>query len=116
MLRLNDDFGTNGMDVYDKTNEWFVQVREQFEELNQHIIKAITDKNFTRSIELDSVRQDILRELCLIDPALINEEFFSFIEHCAQENAALISKVEDDMEILTYQTSKQMRMQAAYLR
>ena len=57
-----------------------------------------------------------MRELCLIDPALINEEFFSFIEHCAQENAALISKVEDDMEILTYQTSKQMRMQAAYLR
>ena len=76
MLRLNDDFGTNGMDVYDKTNEWFDQVREQFEELNQHIIKAITDKNFTRSIELDSARQDILRELCLIDPALINEEFF----------------------------------------
>ena len=79
------------MDVYDKTNEWFVQVREQFEELNQHIIKAITDKNFTRSIELDSARQDILRELCLIDPALINEEFFPFITISPRKITTFIS-------------------------
>ena len=90
MLRLNDDFGTNGMDVYDKTNEWFVQVREQFEELNQHIIKAITDKNFTRSIELDSARQDILRELCLIDPALINIEEKYLLDESVNISAAIL--------------------------
>ena len=96
--------------------KWVEDMRTQFEELNRHIAGAITDKNFARAVVLDSARQDILKDLCLKDPALVDECFFTFIEHCARENASLISQIENDMEELTTKSSQQMRMQVAYSR
>jgi hypothetical protein len=95
---------------------WIADMRLQFEELNHHIASAITDKNFSRAIALDTARQDALKDLCLKDPALIDEGFFTFIEHCARENASLISQIQNDMEELTTKSSQQMRMQVAYSR
>ena len=97
-------------------SKWVEDMRTQFEELNHHIAGAITDKNFARAVALDSARQDILKDLCLKDPALVDEGFFTFIEHCARENASLISQIENDMEELTTKSSQQMRMQVAYSR
>jgi hypothetical protein len=97
-------------------NNWIADMRLQFEELNHHIASAITDKNFTRAIALDTARQDALKDLCLKDPALIDKGFFAFIECCARENASLISKIENEMEELTTKSSQQMRMQIAYSR
>ena len=91
-------------------------MRLQFEELNHHIAGAIADKDFARAVVLDTARQDILKNLCLRDPALVDENFFIFIENCARENASLISQVENDMEELTTKSSQQMRMQVAYSR
>ena len=116
MLHLNDGSIPGKIeDGFDNT-EWIAKIRSQFEELNHHIAGAITDKNFARAVALDSARQDILKDLCLKDPALIDEGFFIFIEHCARENASLISQIENDMEELTTRSSKQMRMQIAYSR
>jgi hypothetical protein len=97
-------------------DNWIADMRLQFEELNHHIASAITDKNFSRAIALDTARQDALKDLCLRDPALIDKGFFAFIECCARENASLISKIENDMEELTTKSSQQMRMQIAYSR
>lgn len=116
MLHLNDESAPDKIKDGVKGNEWIVEMRLQFQELNHHIVSALADKNFTRAIELDTARQDILKDLCLKDPALIDEGFFTFIEHCARENTSLISQIENDMEDLTTRSGKQMRMQVAYSR
>lgn len=94
--------------------KWLEHAQSQFQYLNQHITIAINDKNFSRAVELDTARQDILKDLCLKDPSLIDEEFFTFIEQCAGENALLITEVEDEMENLTTRTGRHMRAQMAY--
>ena len=116
MLHPNEESAPDEIKDGVKGNKWIVEMRLQFEELNHHIVSALADKNFTRAIELDSARQDILKDLCLKEPALIDEGFFTFIEHCARENTALISQIENDMEDLTTRSGKQMRMQVAYSR
>lgn len=116
MLHPNDGSIPGKIEDGCDNTEWIAKIRLQFEELNHHIAGAITDKNFARAVALDSARQDILKNLCLKDPALIDEGFFTFIEHCARENASLISQIENDMEELTTRSSKQMRMQVAYSR
>ena len=116
MSRQNDNFFSEILEDGAGDNNQLADVRSQFEELNHHISGAIADKNFVRAVALDSARQTILRDLCLKDPALIDEEFFAFIENCARENASLISQIENDMEDLTTRSSKQMRMQVAYSR
>ena len=116
MSRQNDTLAPGVHNVGAGNNDQLAQMRSQFEELNYHITSAINDKNFARAVTLDSVRQDILKDLCLKEPDLIDEGFFTFIEHCARENASLISQIEKDMEGLTTRSSKQMRMQVAYSR
>ena len=116
MSRQNDILTPEILEDEATNNIQLNDMRSQFEELNHHIAGAITDKNFARAVALDSARQNILKDLCLKDPALIDEGFFAFIEHCARENASLISQIENDMEKLTTRSSKQMRMQVAYSR
>lgn len=116
MSRQNDNFEAAILEDEAGNNNQLSDMRSQFEELNHHIAGAITDKNFARAVALDSARQSILKDLCLKDPALIDEGFFTFIEHCARDNASLISQIENDMEKLTTRSSKQMRMQVAYSR
>ena len=43
------------------------EIAEQFELRNGHIAAAISQKDYTRSATLDRARQDILRDLCLMD-------------------------------------------------
>ena len=116
MSRQNDSLTPEILEDTAVNTNQLDDIRSQFEELNHHIAGAITDKNFARAVALDSARQDILKDLCLKDPALIDEGFFTFIEHCARENASLISQLENDMEELTTKSSQQMRMQVAYSR
>ena len=116
MSRQNDNLAPKVHNVEAGIDDQLAHMRSQFEELNHHIASAINDKNFARAVTLDSLRQDILKDLCLKEPALIDEGFFTFMEHCARENASLISQIEKDMEGLTKRSSKQMRMQVAYSR
>ena len=51
------------------------EIREQFSALNSHIATALTDKDFNRAVTLDQARQDILKELCLMDMSGIDESF-----------------------------------------
>ena len=51
------------------------EIREQFSELNGHIATALTNQDFNRAVTLDRARQDILRDLCLMDMSGIDESF-----------------------------------------
>ena len=88
---------------------------EQFQMLNGHIASAISQKDYTRAATLDRARQDILKDLCLMDMHSIDAEFFALIEECARDNASLIQTVKEDMSHISWQTSRSMRAQRAYL-
>ena len=73
MLRLSNESVPDKLENGVNNDKWVAEMRLQFEELNHHIAGAITDKNFARAVALDTARQDILKDLCLKDPALIDE-------------------------------------------
>ncbi len=91
------------------------EIAEQFQMLNGHIATAISQKDYTRAAMLDRARQDILRDLCLLDMQSIDQEFFNLIEECARDNASLIQTVKEDMTHISWQTSRSLRAQRAYL-
>ena len=91
------------------------QVAEQFQMLSEHIASAISDKDYTRAATLDRARQDMLKDICLMDMKSISSEFFALIEECARDNANLIQTVQEDMSHFTWQTSRSLRAQRAYM-
>ena len=91
------------------------EIAEQFQMLNGHIASAISQKDYPRAAKLDRARQDILRDLCLMDMQLIDAEFFALIAECAGDNASLIQTVQEDMSHISWQTSRSMKAQRAYL-
>ena len=91
------------------------EIAEQFQMLNGHIASAISQKDYTRAATLDRARRDILRDLCLMDMQSIDAEFFALIEECARDNASLIQTVQEDMSHISWQTSRSMKAQRAYL-
>ena len=90
-------------------------IAEQFQMLNGHIALAISEKDYTRAATLDQARQDMLKDICLMDMQSIDAEFFTLIEECARENASLIQTVREDMSHINWQTSRSLRAQRAYL-
>ena len=90
-------------------------IAEQFQMLNGHIASAISEKNYARAATLDRARQDLLREICLMDMQSIDAEFFTLIEECARDNASLIQTVQEDMSHINWQTSRSIKAQRAYL-
>ena len=52
------------------------EIKSQFTELNGHIADAIKNKDFSRALLLDKARQDILKDLCLMDPSTIDAGSF----------------------------------------
>ena len=91
------------------------QIAEQFQMLNSHIASAIADRNYTRAATLDRARQDMLKDICLMDMHSIDAEFFALIEECARDNAELIQPVQKDMSEISWQTSRSLRAQRAYM-
>ena len=91
------------------------EIAEQFQMLNGHIASAISQKDYTRAATLDRARQDILKDLCLMEMRSIDAEFFALIEECARDNATLIQTVQEDMSHISWQTSRSMKAQRAYL-
>ena len=91
------------------------QIAEQFQMLNGHIASAISDRNYTRAATLDRARQDMLKDICLMDMHSIDAEFFALIEECARDNAELIQTVQKDMSEISWQTSRSLRAQRAYM-
>ena len=90
-------------------------IAEQFQMLNGHIASAISEKDYTRAATLDRARQDLLREICLMDMQSIDAEFFALIEECARDNASLIQTVQEDISHISWQTSRSFKAQRAYL-
>ena len=90
-------------------------IAEQFQMLNGHIASAISEKDYTRAATLDRARQDILKDICLMDMQSIDAEFFALIEECARDNASLIQTIQEDMSHISWQTSRALRAQRAYM-
>ena len=90
-------------------------IAEQFQMLNGHIASAISEKDYTRAATLDRARQDILKDICLMDMQSIDAEFFALIEECARDNASLIQTVQEEISHINWQTSRSLRAQRAYL-
>jgi len=90
-------------------------IAEQFQMLNGHIASAISEKDYTRAATLDRARRDMLTDICLMDMQSIDAEFFALIEECARDNANLIQTVQEDMNQISWQTSRSLKAQRAYL-
>ena len=90
-------------------------IAEQFQMLNGHIASAISEKDYTRAATLDRARQDMLRDICLMDIQSIDAEFFALIEECARDNASLIQTVQEEISHINWQTSRCLKAQRAYL-
>jgi len=90
-------------------------IAEQFQMLNGHIASAISEKDYTRAATLDRARQDMLRDICLMDIQSIDAEFFALIEECARDNASLIQTVQGEISHINWQTSRLLKAQRAYL-
>ncbi|MDA8723669.1 hypothetical protein N9M90_02630 [Alphaproteobacteria bacterium] len=89
-------------------------VAEQFQLLNKHIAAAISAKDYARATALDRARQEILRDICLMDMTKISPDFFNIVEECARDNASLIQAVRQDMNHISWQTSRSLKAQRAY--
>ena len=89
-------------------------VAEQFQLLNKHIAAAIARKDYVRAAALDRARQDVLKDICLMDMRMIDTSFFEIVEECARDNASLIQAVQQDMNHISWQTSRSLKAQRAY--
>ena len=87
----------------------------QFQMLNRHIAAAIAEQDYPRATALDRARQEILKDICLMDKQSIHAGFFTLVEECARDNANLIQKVQEDMSMISRQTSRSLKMHRAYI-
>ena len=90
-------------------------IAEQFQMLNGHIASAISEKDYARAARLDRARQNMLKDICLMDIQSIDAEFFALIEECARDNASLIQTVREEISHINWQTSRSLKAQRAYL-
>ena len=91
------------------------EVKEQFANLNASIVEAISNKNFTRVIDLDKARQQMLQDLCLLASDQIDDDLFKFIDACARENTNLIEKTELAISRITKEKIIHNKLLNAYL-
>ena len=87
---------------------------EQFSSLNNHIVDAISDKDFTRVINLDIARQSMMRDLCLLASEEVNEKLFDFLEKCSKQNTKMIADMEFELEQMTLKNNRFERAVKAY--
>jgi hypothetical protein len=90
-------------------------IADQFQMLNRHIAVAIADQDYPRATALDCARQEILKDICLMDKQSIHAGFFTLVEECARDNANLIQKVQEDMSMISRHTSRSLKAQRAYM-
>ena len=90
-------------------------VAEQFQLLNKHIATAIAGQDYVRAAALDRARQDVLKDICLMDVKAIDADFFNIVEECARDNAKLIQKVQEDMSQISQHTSRSLKAKRAYM-
>ena len=90
-------------------------IADQFQMLNRHIAAAIAEQDYPRATALDCARQEILKDICLMDKQSIHAGFFTLVEECARDNANLIQKVQEDMSMMSQNTSRLLKDQRAYM-
>ena len=87
---------------------------EQFSNLNNHIVEAIADKDFTRVVNLDIARQTMMRDLCLLATEEVNDRLFEFLEKCSMQNTKMIEEMESELEQMTLKNNKFEKAVKAY--
>ena len=89
-------------------------VAAQFQLLNKHIASAISAQDYVRATALDRARQEILRDICLMDKAKVDPDFFNIVEACARDNASLIQSVQKDMGHINWLRCRSLKAQRQY--
>ena len=56
-------------------------IAQQFQMLNGHIASAIAERNYSRATALDRARQEILKDICLMDSQSIHAGFFTLVKN-----------------------------------
>ena len=91
-------------------------VAAQFQLLNKHIAAAISAQDYARATALDRARQEILRDICLMDKSQVDPDFFNIVEDCARENTLLIQTVQASMLEADLKHSRSLKAQNAYMK
>ena len=86
----------------------------QFSALNKEIVLSINTKNYARATLLDQARRQILHDLSSSHIDMIDAEFLSILEESVHETSKLIDIVESDMEKISHETCKTVRIHQGY--
>ena len=70
------------------------EFKKQFKSINNQILQAISDEDYTRAKTLDLARQDIIKDLSTLEEDHLDSSFFEFLEDCVKENSDIINDVQ----------------------
>lgn len=94
-----------------KTSNDFINA---FSDLNAKIVKAIAEGDFSRVIILDKGRQDMMKDLCLLEIDQVDNQLFDFIEECSRQNTSMIKDMEVKLESLMLRNNRFNKALKAY--
>ena len=70
------------------------EFKKQFKSINNQILQAISNEDYTRAKTLDLARQDIIKDLSSLEEDHLDSSFFEFLEDCVKENSDIINDVQ----------------------
>ena len=70
------------------------EIKKQFKSINNQILQAISNEDYTRAKTLDLARQDIIKDLSTLEEDHLDSSFFEFLEDCVKENSDIINDVQ----------------------
>ena len=70
------------------------EFKKQFKSINNQILQAISNEDYTRAKTLDLARQDIIKDLSTLEEDHLDSSFFEFLEDCVKENSDIINDVQ----------------------
>ena len=71
-----------------------IEFKKQFKSINNQILQAISNEDYTRAKTLDLARQDIIKDLSTLEEDHLDSSFFEFLEDCVKENSDIINDVQ----------------------
>ena len=86
----------------------------EFSNLNQQIETAAATQKFDRVSHLDTARRAILKEFMNSNQPEEDAVFLDALEQCAQENAKMITKINEEMRNFKQKANKKISALKSY--
>ena len=80
----------------------------EFSNLNQQIEAAAATQKFDRVSHLDIARRAILKEFMNSNQPAEDAIFLNALEQCAQENAKMITKINEEMRVFKKKANRKI--------